>query len=68
MNIKEKLGIVYAIAHCAGRSCSNCAAIGTCGSKIDKNELFASLIDDVDNLIKERDEAIAKLKEVSDES
>ena len=68
MNIKEKLGTLYAIMNCAGRSCSNCIAIGTCGSEKNKDALFASLIDDIDNIIKERDEAIAKLKEASDEN
>ena len=68
MNIKEKLGTLYAIMHCADRPCSNCVAIGTCGSEKNKDALFASLIDDIDNIIKERDEAIAKLKEASDEN
>lgn len=68
MNIKEKLGAIYAIMHCAGRSCSNCVAIRTCGGEKNKEALFASLFDDIDNIIKERDEAIAKLKEASDEN
>ena len=68
MNIKEKIGIIYAIMGCSNRSCNNCVAHGICGSSQSKNELFAALRNDVDYLIKERDEAIAKLKEASDEN
>lgn len=63
MNIKEKIGIIYAIHDCSNRSCANCVAHGMCGSVQRKNELFAELRNDIDYLIKERDEAIAKLKE-----
>lgn len=66
MNIKEKLGIIYAIAHCSGRSCDNCAATGICSCKDHRVELYKSLRDDINNLIKERDEAVAALKEKSE--
>lgn len=71
MNIKEKLGILYAITHCSTRSCStrscsNCAANGVCGVAKSREELFTSLRNDINNLIKERDEAVAALKEKSE--
>lgn len=66
MNIKEKLGIFYAITHCSTRSCNNCAANGVCGVAKSREELFTSLRNDINNLIKERDEAVAALKEKSE--
>ena len=66
MNIKEKLGIIYAIHHCCGRKCTNCAANGVCRFEDSKEELFTSLRNDINNLIKERDEAVAALKEKSE--
>lgn len=63
MNIKEKLGIIYAIAHCINRGCNNCAAQGICDCENRREELYKSLRDDINNLIKERDEAVAALKE-----
>lgn len=66
MNIKEKLGILYAAQHCCGRSCDNCAANEVCRFEKSKEELFTSLRNDINNLIKERDEAVAALKEKSE--
>ena len=66
MNIKEKLGILYAINHCRGRQCPNCAANVVCRLEDSKEELFTSLRNDINNLIKERDEAVAALKEKSE--
>lgn len=66
MNIKEKLGIIYAITHCANRNCNNCAARGICRLEDSKEELFTLLRNDINNLIKERDEAVAALKEKSE--
>lgn len=66
MNIKEKLGIIYAINHCCGRNCTNCAANIVCRCEDSKEELFTSLRNDINNLIKERDEAVAALKEKSE--
>ena len=66
MNIKEKLGIIYAIGHCSNRVCNNCAARGICDCENRRVELYKSLRDDINNLIKERDEAVAALKEKSE--
>lgn len=66
MNIKEKLGIIYAITHCANRNCNNCAARVICSVEKSKEELLTSLRNDINNLIKERDEAVAALKEKSE--
>lgn len=66
MNIKEKLGIIYAIAYCGNRDCDNCAANGICNCEDQRVELYKSFRDDINNLIKERDEAVAALKEKSE--
>lgn len=66
MNIKEKLGIFYAINYCCNRSCNNCAANVVCSFEKSKEELFTSLRNGINNLIKERDEAVAALKEKSE--
>lgn len=62
MNIKEKLSIIYAIADCSNRGCNNFAANGICNCEDRRVELYKSCRDDIDNLIKERDEAVAVLK------
>lgn len=66
MNIKEKLCILYAINHCGNRNCNNCVANGICSYEDHRVELYKSLRDDINNLIKERDEAVAALKEKSE--
>ena len=66
MKANEKLGILYAITRCSTRSCNNCVANGVCGVAKFKEELFTSLRNDINNLIKERDEAVAALKEKSE--
>lgn len=66
MNIKERLGIFYAINNCCNRSCNNCAAKEICCVEKSREELFTSLSNDINNLIKERDEAVAALKEKSE--
>lgn len=59
MTIQDKLGIIYAIFDCSGRSCDNCAAVKTCR---DERKPFAiDLLNEVKALIKERDEAVAEL-------
>lgn len=68
MNIKEKLGIIYAIAHCGNRNCNNCAANGICNREELRVELYKSLRDDINNLIKERDEAVAALTALKEKS
>ena len=66
MNVKKKLGIIYAITHCGSRGCNNCAAKGICNCEDYRVELYKSLRDDINNLIKERDKAVAALKEKSE--
>ena len=63
MNVLEKLGIIYALTDCGRRNCDNCIARpfcgqdGTTGSLRTINEISA----EVRTIIKERDEAIAKV-------
>jgi hypothetical protein len=59
MTIQDKLGILYAIFDCSGRSCNNCAAVKTCRGG--QRDLLIGLINEVKALIKERDEAVAEL-------
>lgn len=59
MTIQDKLGILYAIFDCSGRSCNNCAAVKTCRGG--QRDLLIDLINEVKALIKERDEAVAEL-------
>lgn len=66
MNIKEKLGIICAISNCGSRVCNNCAANGICNDVGRREELYTSFRNDINNLIKERDEAVAALKEKSE--
>lgn len=64
MTIQDKLGIIYAIFNCSGRSCDNCAATNVCRGG--KRAFVIDLINEVKALIKERDEAVAALKEKSE--
>ena len=63
MNVLEKLGIIYALTDCGGRGCDNCIAKlicgqdGTTGRLRTINEISA----EVRTIIKESDEAIAKV-------
>lgn len=59
MTIQDKLGIIYAISDCSGRSCDNCAATNVCRGG--KRAFIIDLINEVKALIKERDEAVAEL-------
>lgn len=65
MNVLEKLGIIYALTDCGRRNCDNCIAKlicgqdGTTGRLRTINEISA----EVRTIIKERDEAIAKVNE-----
>lgn len=68
MNIKEKLGVIYSISNCGSRNCNNCAASGICNREEHKEELFTSLRNDINNLIKERDEAVAALAALKEKS
>lgn len=64
MTIQDKLGIIYAISDCSDRSCDNCAAMNVCRGG--KRAFVIDLINEVKALIKERDEAVAALKEKSE--
>lgn len=64
MTIQDKIGIIYAISDCSGRSCDNCAATNVCRGE--KRAFVIDLINEVKALIKERDEAVAALKEKSE--
>ena len=65
-NVLEKIGIIYAWWDCGNRNCGNCVARETC-RKIDSTErriFFHGISEEVRALIKERDELLAKLKEM----
>lgn len=64
MTIQDKIGIIYAISDCLDRSCDNCAATNVCRGG--KRAFVIDLINEVKALIKERDEAVAALKEKSE--
>lgn len=66
MTIQDKLGILYAIFDCSGRSCDNCTAAKTCNGG--KRDLAIDLIIEVKALIKERDEAVAELATLKEKS
>jgi hypothetical protein len=59
MTIQDKLGIIYAISDCSGRSCNNCVAGKTCRGG--QKTFVIDLVNEVKALIKERDEAVAEL-------
>lgn len=59
MTIQDKLGIIYAISDCSGRSCDNCVARKICRGG--QRDFAINLINEVKALIKERDEAVAEL-------
>lgn len=66
MNILEKCGAIYARMDCGIRTCDNYAMDGLCrsghGDSIQK--LIIEVSEEVRSIIKERDELLAKLKEV----
>lgn len=64
MNVLEKLGTIYARMDCSNRSCRNCALEDTCRNGIYTREFVHEISTEVRALIKERDELLAKLKEV----
>ena len=63
MNILEKLGIIYALTDCGMRSCDNCIAKLICGQDgaTGKLRTINEISTEVRTIIKERDEAIAKV-------
>lgn len=66
MNILEKCGAIYARMDCGIRTCGNCAMDGLCrsGHSISGQKLILEVSEEVRSIIKERDELLAKLKEV----
>lgn len=66
MNILEKCGAIYARMDCGIRTCDNCAMVGLCRSgQLDSGrKLILEVSEEVRSIIKERDELLAKLKEV----
>lgn len=69
MNVLEKLGILYALTDCGHRNCDNCIARRFC--RQDGVTVRLSTINEISTevrtIIKERDEAIAKLKEITND-
>lgn len=65
MNVLEKLGAIYARMDCSNRACRNCAIEDSCrnGGKYGR-EFIHEISEEVRSIIKERDELLAKLKEV----
>lgn len=63
MNVLEKLGIIYALTDCGMRSCDNCIAKLICGQDGATGRLrtINEISTEVRTIIKERDEAIAKV-------
>lgn len=66
MTLLDKLGIIYAMLDCGNRACSNCMARGKCTTG-DKYQFVNSFVEDVIALIKERDEALAKLEALNNQ-
>ena len=63
MNVLEKLGMLYALTDCGSRSCDNCIAKLICGqdSATGRLRTINEISTEVRTIIKERDEAIAKV-------
>lgn len=63
MNVLEKLGIIYALTDCGRRNCDNCIARPFCGQDGTTGKLrtINEISAEVRTIIKERDEAIAKV-------
>ena len=63
MNVLEKLGIIYALTDCGRRNCDNCIARPFCGQDGTTGRLrtINEISEEVRTIIKERDEAIAKV-------
>ena len=66
MNILEKCGAIYARMDCGIRTCDNCAMDGLCrsGHGDSVRKLIIEVSEEIRSIIKERDELLAKLKEV----
>lgn len=65
-NVLEKIGMIYAWWDCRNRNCDNCTSRETCQHLASKEKgiFFNEISEEVRALIKERDELLAKLKEM----
>lgn len=63
MNVLEKIGILYALTDCGRRSCDNCIAKSFCrqDGATERLRTINEISAEVRTIIKERDEAIAKV-------
>ena len=63
MNVLEKIGMLYALTDCGRRNCDNCIAKSFCREGNTKGRLrtINEISAEVRTIIKERDEAIAKV-------
>lgn len=63
MNALEKLGVLYALTDCGRRSCDNCIAKLICrqDGTTERLRTINEISAEVRTIIKERDEAIAKV-------
>ena len=62
MTLQDKLGILYAFAHCAGRQCNNCMAQEYCDEAAKRDSLWEEVIDEIAALTKETDKAKEETK------
>lgn len=65
-NVLEKIGIIYALWSCRNANCNNCVAREMCKhmALTEREIFFHGISEEVRSIIKERDELLAKLKEV----
>ena len=62
MTLQEKLGVLYAFAHCARRKCANCTAQEYCGEAAKRDSLWEEAIDEIIAFTKETDKAKEETK------
>ena len=69
MNVLDKLGMLYSLQDCGNRSCGNCVSRDFCRGfgERERSNLINEISTEVRTIIKERDEAIAKLKEITND-
>lgn len=64
MNVLEKLGAIYARIDCSKRTCGNCTIEYLCRGNMPTQKIIHEIAEEIRAIIKERDELLAKLKEV----
>lgn len=62
MTLQDKLGIIYAFAHCGDRSCNNCTAREYCDAAATRDSLWEEVLNEVAALTKEIDQAKEEAK------